>query len=100
MLSITLKWNKVPYAYGYQIYRLNKETGKYEKIGKTTGASKTTYIDKDLEINTLYSYQVRAYYKLKDGNYYGAYSTPVHATTQKRQLQMQLYPKRQRHPSQ
>ena len=47
-------------AYGYQIYRLNKETGKYEKIGKTTGASKTTYIDKDLEINTLYSYQVRA----------------------------------------
>jgi len=84
MLSITLKWNKVPYAYGYQIYRLNKETGKYEKIGKTTGASKTTYIDKDLEINTLYSYQVRAYYKLKDGNYYGAYSTPVHATTQKK----------------
>ncbi len=84
MREITLKWDKVPYAYGYRIYRLNNETGKYDYVGKTTGASKTTFTDKELDINTLYSYQVRAYYKLNSGNYYGAYSNVVHATTQKK----------------
>ena len=56
--SITLKWEKYPYANGYQIFRLNESTNNYEKVGSTNS---TSYTDKNLKPYTRYYYKVRAY---------------------------------------
>ncbi len=77
--SITLSWKKVVGAYGYRIYRLNNETGSYEYICSTKGASTTTYTDSDLTLGVDYTYKVRAYYKLTESNYYGTYSAALTA---------------------
>ncbi len=82
--SITLSWDKVSGAYGYRIYRLNTETGSYEYIGSKRGANKTTYTDSDLDINTSYTYKVRAFYKLTAGNIYGGYSDEITAVTEQK----------------
>ena len=41
MQKASLKWNKVPYVYGYKIYRLDKSTNTYKHVGTTVGASNT-----------------------------------------------------------
>ena len=64
--SITLNWNKVKNASGYEIYRATSKNGKYKKIVTT---SKTSYKDKNLKAGTTYYYKVRAY-----KNNYGVFS--------------------------
>lgn len=75
--SIKLKWNKATDADGYEIYRLNTKTNKYEKI-KTT--SKTTYTDENLKYATQYKYKVKAYMKADGKKHYGKYSSVLTAT--------------------
>ena len=55
--TITLKWD-YPSATGYQIYRLDINTGKYVKIASTSAKS---YTDKNLSSDRYYNYKVRAY---------------------------------------
>jgi hypothetical protein len=78
--AIALKWNSVSGADGYQIYRLNSSTGKYEKIKTVTGESTVSYTDTAVSSGTTYSYQVRAYLKY-DSNYFGEFSAIASMTT-------------------
>ena len=55
--TITLNWD-YPSATGYQIYRLDINTGKYIKIASTSAKS---YTDKNLSSDRYYNYKVRAY---------------------------------------
>ncbi len=79
--SITLSWQKVPEAYGYQITRYDEDKDKYVVVGSVKGASTTKYRDRNLSDGTTYRYKIRAYYKLKSGNKYGNYSSELKATT-------------------
>lgn len=73
--SVTLKWSKVKGASGYQIYRYNSKTKKYEKIKTITGNSKFSYKNTGRKKNTTYTYKVRAYKTYNGQTYYGSYSS-------------------------
>jgi hypothetical protein len=75
--SVTLKWSKVTGATGYEIYRLNSKTKKYEKIKTIKGVSNITFKNTKLTKGTTYKYKVRAYRTMSGTTYYGAYSTAV-----------------------
>ena len=55
--SLTLKWNVVTDATGYEIYRAGTD-GKYSKIKTVTS---TSYVDTNVKNNTQYSYRIKAY---------------------------------------
>ena len=55
--SLTLKWNAVKGATGYEIYRAGTD-GKYSKI---TTVTSTSYVDTSVKNNTQYSYKIKAY---------------------------------------
>lgn len=77
----TLAWTKVPGVYGYQLYRKDSAGGSFQKIATLTGASNISFFDYDLTPGVEYQYRVRAYYKLKEGNRYSAYSPTIDAPT-------------------
>jgi fibronectin type 3 domain-containing protein len=76
--SITLEWEKTSDALGYNIYRLNPDTGKYKKIASTTDC---TYKDTELTAGTEYTYKIRAYWTIGGTNYNAKYSAAVSAST-------------------
>jgi fibronectin type 3 domain-containing protein len=78
--AIVLKWGSVSDAAGYQIYRLNNSTGKFEKIKTVTGEDTVKYTNTGLSSGTTYSYQVRAYIKY-DSSYFGEFSDISTMTT-------------------
>ena len=55
--SLTLKWNAVKGATGYEIYRAGTD-GKYSKIKTVTS---TSYVDTSVKNNAQYSYRIKAY---------------------------------------
>ena len=55
--SLTLKWNAVTGATGYEIYR----AGTDEKYSKITTVTSTSYVDTNVKNNTQYSYKIKAY---------------------------------------
>lgn len=69
--KITIKWQTVPGADGYQVYRKNT-SGVYKKIATVSGSAKTSYVDTVTKTKTL-TYTVRAYKKLSGGNVYSTY---------------------------
>lgn len=75
--AITLNWGKVKGASGYQVYRLNNKTKKYEKIKTVKGGSKLTYKNTNRKKNTTYTYKVRAYRNYDGKTYYGSYSSAM-----------------------
>jgi fibronectin type 3 domain-containing protein len=79
--AIALSWDKVARATGYQIYRLNTKTRKYEKIATVKGASTVTYKNSGLSGGKEYTYQVRAYKSYDGENYYGSFSDAAAGTT-------------------
>jgi GH25 family lysozyme M1 (1,4-beta-N-acetylmuramidase)/fibronectin type 3 domain-containing protein len=79
--AVALKWSSVSGATGYQIYRLNSSTGKYEKLKTVTGESAVSYTDTAVSSGTTYSYQVRAYIKYDGVNYFGEFSSISSMTT-------------------
>lgn len=72
--AVTIKWSKADGVTGYQIYRLNTKTKKYEKIATVKGEGKISYKNKKLKKGSTYSYKVRAYMKVEDTDYFGGYS--------------------------
>lgn len=73
--SAKLTWNKTPNTKGYQIYRYNSKTKKYDRIKTLKGASATSYTD-SLGYAKEAKYKVRAYNTGSDGkNVNGSYSS-------------------------
>lgn len=56
--GITVTWNTVPGAKGYEVYRATSANGKYSKIKSTTS---TTWTNTKIDTNKGYYYKVRAY---------------------------------------
>lgn len=75
--AVTLTWSKVARAGGYQIYRYNSKTKKYEKIATVKGNKTFSYKDTKLKKGSTMKYKVRAYKTYNGTNYYGAYSEVV-----------------------
>lgn len=76
--SITIKWNKVSGATGYEIYKYDTSKKKYLKVNTTTGIS---YKVTGLKAATTYQFKVRAYRTENGVNYYGDYSAAIKLTT-------------------
>lgn len=81
--SITVKWNAVPDADGYRIYR--KEVGvdtDWTRIDILSGKNTTSYADTGLRTGRTYAYTVLAYKRVNNKNVLGKYDkTGVAATT-------------------
>ncbi len=75
--SITLTWNKVAGANGYQIFRLHN--GKWVSLGLTTALKYTD--TKSLTKGTNYQYRVRAVQKVGTAYKYGAASDTLKTST-------------------
>lgn len=79
--SVDISWDKVSRATGYQIYRLDPETGSYTKLATIKNNKTFTYTDTALTSTTEYTYKVRAYLTYDGTNYYGSYGDVTSATT-------------------
>lgn len=63
---VSLTWQKVRGAGGYEIYRSSGKSGGYQQIGSVKKAGTVTYLDKTAEGGKTYFYKVRPY-KMADG---------------------------------
>lgn len=72
--AVTVKWNKVSRASGYQVYRWNSKEKKYQYVKYVKGGSITSYVNTGRAAGTEYRYKVRAYFATGGKNYYGSYS--------------------------
>lgn len=78
--SISLTWNKVKNATGYEIYRKDTYNGSYKKVKTITDGNTTSWKNTGLSKKHEYYYKVRAYIKVSDGNIYSGYSQITAAT--------------------
>ncbi len=72
--TVTLQWEKVSNASGYEIYRAAKKNGTYELKKEITKKSKVTYKDKKLVKGKKYYYKIRAYKDYGYGRKYSSYT--------------------------
>ncbi len=77
--SITMKWGKVSGVTGYQVYRLNTKTGKYERLITIKDEKILSYTNTGLTPGKEYTFKVRAYKSYNGKNYYGRLSDPTSA---------------------
>ena len=68
--SITIKWNTVSDANGYQVYR-KVNSGKWKAVKNVTG---TSYKDKNVKAGYKYSYTVKAYKTVNGKKVYSGYN--------------------------
>ena len=73
--EVTLTWETVSGATGYQIYR-KAGSGKYTKVG-TVSWDKTSFSDKNVVTGTSYTYRIRAYAMVNGTANYSGYSSAV-----------------------
>ena len=78
--SVTLKWNKVSGAEGYQLYRYNSSTKKYDKIATIRNNTTFSYTDTNRKKGKQYIYKIRAYKKYNGEVYHGVCSDVVKIT--------------------
>lgn len=71
---LQISWKEVENADGYQVYRQNPETKKYEKIAELIGGKTLSYLDTGRKNGTKYSYKVRAYEETGGKMQYGPWS--------------------------
>ena len=70
--SITLKWNSVKRADGYQVYQYDSVSGQWERLINT---GKTSYKITNLESGASYKFRIRPYRNALSSRYYGDYET-------------------------
>jgi len=73
--SVTLSWDKVDGAEGYEIYRKTGADGTYKKIKTITSGKTVTFKNKELIFGKKYYYKVRAFDKTGSGTKKGKYSS-------------------------
>ncbi|MBR1724684.1 MAG: fibronectin type III domain-containing protein, partial [Ruminococcus sp.] len=71
--KVRINWEKVENADVYEVYFLNKETKKYDLVGKC-GSAITTFAVSDLKPGTKYKFKVRAYSVAGKDVTYGKFS--------------------------
>ncbi len=69
--KMLVKWNKVLYASGYEVYMSTKKSSGFKKI---YGGSKTSYTKSSLKKGTTYYFKVRTYKTVNGKKVYSAYS--------------------------
>lgn len=67
--SVTLKWNKVKNAKGYEIYYSAKKSSGYKKLATVKSGNTTSYKAKKLTTGKKYYFKVRAYSGTKKGSF-------------------------------
>lgn len=72
--AVTLKWDKTSNVTGYQIYRYNSKTKKYDKIAVIKNNKTFSYKDSKLKKGTVSQYKVRAYKSYNGKTYVGTCS--------------------------
>lgn len=72
--AVTLKWDKTSNVTGYQIYRYNSKTKKYDKITTIKNNKTFSYKDSKLKKGTASQYKVRAYKSYNGKTYVGTCS--------------------------
>ncbi len=77
--SYTFKWSKTKGASGYDIFRYNSKTKKYDKI--KSSVTSTGYTVKSLSPGTVYYYRVKAYKTINGKKYYSDYSDKITCVT-------------------
>ena len=65
--KVTLKWNKVLRASGYDIYRSTSKVGGYKKIKNISSGSTVKYEDTGVAAGTIYYYKIKAITKIVGG---------------------------------
>ncbi len=73
--KLTLKWDKLEGATGYQLASYNKEIGDYERFKTIADGSVTEYTVTDLLPGTEYQFRIRAYSTRGTVTTYGYYSS-------------------------
>lgn len=76
--SITLNWKAASGASEYEIYKYNPQSQKYEKLATTKNNS---FVAKNLDNATTYSFKIRAVAKYSSSVLYADYSPAFEATT-------------------
>lgn len=71
--NLKIKWNEVPGAVAYEVYRDTKNAYDYQKIATVTGAA--SYTDKNVKQGKKYYYLVRAVYGNGSAGEYSTYAT-------------------------
>ena len=79
--KLTLTWDKVSGADGYEVYRSTSLDGTYKKISTMKKSLATTYTDTNVIYGTTYYYQVKAYSGSGSNRTYLANSEIVKATS-------------------
>ena len=74
--DISFKWNEVPGVDGYNIYRYNEETKKWDYMNSVLKGN--SYTDRKVKEGNEYRYRIRPYYRtLTDKVKYGNYSEEI-----------------------
>ena len=76
--SVSLRWDKVKNARGYQVYLYDKAQDKYVRKAVV---SKNSAVVKGLDENTSYVFRVRAYIKANGKYHYGEFSDAFRVKT-------------------
>ncbi len=72
--KITLRWNAVRGASGYQIYRSTSKTTGFKAVKTITSATSVSYADSNTKFNSTYYYKIRAYCSVNGKTVYGNWS--------------------------
>ena len=78
--KVTVSWNAVTGATGYEVYRSTSANGTFSKLGTVTSTSRDC---PGLTSGTTYYFKVRAYAEINGTKYYSNYSSVVSATPKK-----------------
>ena len=81
--KVSLKWNKISDANGYQIQRYDSSKKKYVTIKTIKSGATTSYTNSGLKKNTTYKYRIRSYKKVRGRNIYSYYCSAKSARTKK-----------------
>ena len=79
--SISLQWDKISRASGYEVYRYNTSTKSYSLIKTISDGSTTTYTNTNRTSATTYKYKIRAYRMVDGVKIYSDYSDVLSVTT-------------------
>lgn len=89
--SVSLSWDKISGADGYEIYRKTGKDGTYKKIKTITSGKTVAYKNTGLTLGKKYYYKVRAYDKTGSKTVKGKYSAAKSVTATYMQPNFTVY---------